>query len=324
MNIEYFSCWRRLYRALSQFLLYMEKLRSAAHSSKMQEETPFDCIQKAKSILFKHAQMSEFSEEIWCLKNNKPIDKINRLKQLNVCLDENGILRASGRAEMLSCNNAIILPNSHYITFLVVRYYHENYHHCLHEATISKIKSIFYIPRLRALYKNVRSKCQRCKNDAAVPIPPQMASLPPARLSSFERPFTYVGIDFFGPLYVTVGRHREKRWGVLFTCLTVRAIHIEVAHSLDTSSCIMCVQNFISRRGSPKEIYTDNGTNFKSVEKILREEKQHLDLKKVSSRNDEIKWRFNPPAAPHMGGAWERLILSVKSINVTATSVLFT
>ncbi|GBP13229.1 hypothetical protein EVAR_65810_1 [Eumeta japonica] len=127
-----------------------------------------------------------------------------------------------------------------------------------------------------------------------------MATLPAARLASFERPFTYVGIDFFGPLYVIVGRRREKRWGVLFTCLTVRAIHIEVAHSLDTSSCIMCIQNFISRRGSPKEIYTDNGTNFKSVERELREEKQALDINKVIRKNDEIRWKFNPPAAPHM------------------------
>ncbi|XP_073821661.1 uncharacterized protein [Musca autumnalis] len=113
---------------------------------------------------------------------------------------------------------------------------------------------------------------------------------------------------------ILVGRHKEKRWGVLFTCLTVRAIHIEVAHSLDTSSCIMCIQNFISRRGSPKEIYTDNGTNFKSVERMLQEERQHLEFKKLFSRYDFIKWRFNPPAAPHMGGAWERLIRSVKSI----------
>ena len=80
---------------------------------------------------------------------------------------------------------------------------------------------------------------------------------------------------------------------------------------LDTSSCIMCIQNFISRRGTPREIYTDNGTNFKAVEKIIREE--NLSLRQVSSKYDEIKWWFNPPAAPHMGGAWERLVRTVKS-----------
>ncbi|XP_073821618.1 uncharacterized protein [Musca autumnalis] len=314
INIEYFSCWRRLYKALSLFLLFMEKLKSVVRSCKLPENANFECVQKAKLVLYKYAQKSCFPDEIWCLKNNRPLEKGSKLKPMNIYLDENEVLRVSGRAEMLSCNNAIILPNSHYITFLVVQFYHQKFHHCMHEAVMSNIKSEFYIPRLRALYKSVRRKCQQCKNLAAVPCPPQMAALPSARVSSFERPFTYVGIDFFGPLYVTVGRHKEKRWGVLFTCLTVRAIHIEVAHSLDTSSCIMCIQNFISRRGSPKEIYTDNGTNFKSVERMLQEERQHLEFKKLFSRYDFIKWRFNPPAAPHMGGAWERLIRSVKSI----------
>ncbi|XP_037813637.1 uncharacterized protein LOC119604840 [Lucilia sericata] len=315
INVEYFSNWKRLYMALSQFLLYIEKLKYKAQGSgDIPDGIRFEYIQRSKNILFKYAQASEFLEEIWCLQHNKKIHSGSKLKQLNVFLDENGIIRACGRVESLNCNNAIILPNSHYITFLLVRNFHENFHHCLHEATICRIKTRFYIPKLRTIYKSVRAKCQRCKNQLVVPQPPLMASLPAARLASFERPFTYVGIDFFGPLYVVVGRRREKRWGVLFTCLTVRAIHIEVAYSLDTSSCIMCIQNFISRRGSPKEVYTDNGTNFKSVERVLREEKQNIDLKQVFDRHDEIKWRFNPPAAPHMGGAWERLVRTVKTI----------
>ncbi|XP_075163344.1 uncharacterized protein LOC142235979 [Haematobia irritans] len=137
-----------------------------------------------------------------------------------------------------------------------------------------------------------------------------MSTLPPSRLASFERPFTYVGIDYFGPLYVTVGRRREKRWGVLFTCLIVRALHLEIAHSLDNSSCIMCIRNFMARRGMPKEIYTDNGTNFKSASKVLATE---INYNMMSKSLDGIRWVFNPPAAPHMGGAWERLVRSVKT-----------
>lgn len=314
MNVEYFSDWKRLYMALSQFILYIQKLKCKCDGNKKPQGMCFEIMQKSKNILFKYAQVSEFSEEIWSLKNQKKIHKGSKLKQLNIFLDDKEVLRTCGRAETLNCNNAIILPHSHYVTFLLVRKYHEDYHHCLHEATLSRIKSKFYIPKLRIVYKNVRIKCQRCRNVLAVPQPPLMASLPPARLASFERPFTYVGIDFFGPVYIVVGRHKEKRWGVLFTCLTVRAIHIEVAHSLDTSSCIMCIQNFISRRGSPKEIYTDNGTNFKSVERVLREEKQNINFHQVFCKHDDIKWKFNPPAAPHMGGAWERLVRTVKTI----------
>ncbi|XP_073841210.1 uncharacterized protein [Musca autumnalis] len=134
------------------------------------------------------------------------------------------------------------------------------------------------------------------------------------RLGAYEKPFTYTGIDFFGPMIVTFGRRSEKRWGVIFTCMTTRAIHLEVAHSLDTSSCIMCLRNFIGRRGYPRVIYSDNGTNFKATERILREELQRLNESELARSFDDIKWYFNPPAAPHMGVAWERLVRSVKTV----------
>ena len=139
-----------------------------------------------------------------------------------------------------------------------------------------------------------------------------MSPLPTARLGAFERPFTFVGIDFIGPIYVTIGRRSEKRWGVIFTCLVIRAIHLEVAHSLDTSSCIMCISNFVARRGMPREIYSDNGTNFHAAEKVLTKEVKTMNWEMFTQKFDQRIWRFNPPAAPHMGGAWERMIRSVK------------
>ncbi|XP_067635117.1 uncharacterized protein [Eurosta solidaginis] len=184
----------------------------------------------------------------------------------------------------------------------------------MHETVINKIRGMYFINRLRALYKKVRWECQKCKNASTMPQPPQMATLPAARIAAFERPFTYVGIDYFGPLFVAVGRRREKRWGVIFTCLTLRAVHIEVAHSLDTSSSVMAIRNFVSRRGYPREIFSDNGTNFKASEKIICENLKDTDWAAVVSSFDEVKWRFNPPGTPHMGGAWERLVRSVKKV----------
>jgi len=70
----------------------------------------------------------------------------------------------------------------------------------------------------------------------------------------------------------------------------------------------------MSRRGTPKEIISDNGTNFKATEKIVKEELKNVEFDKLVIKYDKIKWRFNPPAAPHMGGAWERLIRSIKMV----------
>ena len=201
------------------------------------------------------------------------------------------------------------LPTNHHITFFIVRSFHESFHHKFHEAVINKIKSQFNIFRLRVLNIKVRSSCQVCKNNAAVPQAPQMAVLPAASLSTFQRPFAFIGIDYFGPLAVSVCRRREKRWAVIFTWLTVRAIHIEISYSLDTSLCILCIRNFVARRGISREIYTGNGTEFK----ILSEQVKQIDYSGISPKFDKTKWIFTP----HMGGAWERHIRSIKNVLYT-------
>lgn len=122
------------------------------------------------------------------------------------------------------------------------------------------------------MYKSIRRCCQYCKVNLAKPIAPQMAPLPSARLGAFQRPFTFVGVDYFGPISIISERKSMKRWGVLFTCLTIRAVHMEVAHTLSTDSFLMCLRSFISRRGIPLEIYSDNGTNFRGADRFLKEE----------------------------------------------------
>ncbi|XP_062702261.1 uncharacterized protein LOC134285478 [Aedes albopictus] len=143
-----------------------------------------------------------------------------------------------------------------------------------------------------------------------------MGDLPKARLAAYVRPFSYIGVDYFGPFSVTVGRRVEKRWGVLVTCLTVRAIHIELAHTLNTESCIMALRNCFSRRGVPIQIISDRGTNFIGAEKELKNALQSVDQDAMIREftTTSTSWTFNPPATPHMGGSWERLIQSVKKV----------
>jgi transposase InsO family protein len=143
-----------------------------------------------------------------------------------------------------------------------------------------------------------------------------MADLQIDRVQPDKPPFTYVGVDFFGPLFVKQGRSRVKRYGCLFTCLVIRAIHIEIAHSLDVSSFIDALRRFIARRGRPEEIRSDRGTNFIGAERELKESLEKWNHSKLNEFLclKEIKWKFNPAAASHMGGAWERLIRSIKKI----------
>lgn len=95
--------------------------------------------------------------------------------------------------------------------------------------------------------------------------------LPVARLRLYKPPFYSTGVDCFGPFQVKIGQRSEKRWGIIYKCLTTWAVHLDLMHSMDADSLLMSLRQFISRRGTPAELYSDQGSNFKAGEKELRE-----------------------------------------------------
>ena len=141
-----------------------------------------------------------------------------------------------------------------------------------------------------------------------------MADLPDSRLGYQQPLFANNGVAYFGPILVRHGRKREKRHGVLLTCLTTRAVHLEIAHSLDTDSCSMAVRRMMARRGKAANVWSDNGTNFVGSERELREALKHLDNERIVDQlsNERVQWHFNPPSSLYFGGAWERLVQSAK------------
>lgn len=315
--LENYSSWRKVYRILAWVLRYKNNLQNP-DSKAIGVLTTWE-IKRAKSKCYRHAQLEVYNREIAQLEQTppKPIDKSSQIYKSSPILDEFGVLRMKGRTgkapnATYDMINPILLPRHHRVTHLIATHYHEKYLHLHKETAVNEIRQHYVIPQLRVLMNNISTHCQSCKIQRALPNPPMMADHPVARLAIGARPFSYVGIDYFGPLEVVVGRRVEKRWGCLFSCLTVRAIHIEIAHSLSMSSCMMCIRNFISRRGHPIEIRTDNGTNFIGVRNELQQIVYQIPLDKIKERFDSIKWVLNPPSAPHMGGCWERQIQSVK------------
>ncbi|XP_069989478.1 uncharacterized protein [Penaeus vannamei] len=105
----------------------------------------------------------------------------------------------------------------------------------------------------------------------------EMADLPEDRIIPGQPPFTHTGTDCFGPFLVRKGRSNLKRYGIVFTCLTSRAVHIEVMDSMEMDSFINALRRFTARRGPVKSIRSDNGTNLVDAEKVLRQELQLLD-----------------------------------------------
>ena len=144
-----------------------------------------------------------------------------------------------------------------------------------------------------------------------------MADLPQDRASP-SPPFTFVGVDYFGPFVIKEKRKELKRWGVLFTCLSSRAVHLEVSDTLTTSSFLNALRRFICLRGPIQVLRCDQGTNFVGADNELKAALNGIDNVAVRDfllQNDCVfEFKLNPPGASHMGGAWERLIRSVRSI----------
>lgn len=111
------------------------------------------------------------------------------------------------------------------------------------------------------------------------------------------------------------GTLKVKRYGSIFTCLAIRAVHIEEAHTLDTDSFISVLERFMARRLEPKEIWSDNGTNFVGARQELRRVIQDWNQRQIYEHLlKEITWKFNSPGASHMGEIWERQIQTIRAV----------
>ena len=191
--------------------------------------------------------------------------------------------------------------------------------HCGRGITINAIRTAgFWIIGCTSAVKRTIFKCVSCKKLRIRPINQQMAELPEDRLSEAP-PFTYVGVDVFGPFNIKEGRKLIKRYGLLFTCLTSRAVHLESLCSLETDSFIQALRRMISRRGPINVLRSDRGTNFVGADRELRSLFNEMDHTRIQDflqlhGGEWLVWKFNPPKASHMGGVWERQIKSVRSV----------
>jgi hypothetical protein len=278
-------------------------------------------LKTAEEAIVKYVQQQHFSDEVKTLLSaSRNIKKSSSLYRLEQTILRSGLLVVGGRLKKSSLNDdakhPAILPKRHHIVKLIVNHFHAASGHSGKEYTLALIRQRFWIINARSAVRQVIKACTTCRRHFSPPLQQKMSDLPRDRITAENPPFTHVGIDCFGPFEVKRGRSQIKRYGCIFVCLASKAVHIEVAHSLDTDSFINAVQRFIARRGPPRELRSDNGSNFVGAEKELREAISEWNQVRIDSflKQKEIQWRFNPPAASHMGGIWERQIRSIRRI----------
>ena len=272
--------------------------------------------------IIKEVQKEVFNEEIIALTARKELSKRSHLLPLTPML-AGGILRSNTRlrrSDDLAADTKfpIILPKKHHVTQLIVKYHHEMESHEMGvNYTLNHLRSRYHVIHSRQEVKACIHNCFECKRRFRLhPAKQQMAPLPQFRLQMTNRPFTNCATDYGGP-YLTMqgrGRARTKRYLCLFVCLQTRCCHLEMATSLDTGSFMNAFTRMTARRGWPKIMVSDNGSNFVAADKEIRELLAELDQEQIrrTTANKGVEWYWNPPAAPHFGGVFEALIKAAK------------
>ncbi|GFY33214.1 integrase catalytic domain-containing protein [Trichonephila clavipes] len=217
--------------------------------------------------------------EILALKQNEQLRSSSEIKSLVPYLDENNLLRLTGRLlEADLCfgeKHPVILPRRCKFTELLVIREHERIGHCGVSATLTQLRKKYWIPKGRQLVKTMIRICLVCKKYSAKPADQLSGQLPRDRITQSPH-FQIVGIDFTGAILVKDNQGTRKSYVSLFTCAVTRAVHLELVSDMSTKCFLLALRRFLARR--------DKG----------------------------IHWKFIVERAPWWGGFYERLVKTIK------------
>ncbi|XP_062617869.1 uncharacterized protein LOC134279475 [Saccostrea cucullata] len=241
-----------------------------------------DILDKAETNILKYVQMKYFAQEFKDLNSSENgfVKRSSKLAKLDPIV-HNGVLRVGGRLKKLdttlNSKHQIIIPKESVLARLIAEEAH---------------KSMRYMQKISGT----------CFGQT------KMADLPSERLKADDPPFTRVGMDYFGPFELKRGRSIVKRYGVIFTCLSSRAVHLEVAFFLGYPTPVLTPFEGLLHDEENQLTTADNGTNL-VAERELRTALNSWNTNRMDLQfQSGIEWSFNPPAASHFGGVWERLI----------------
>ncbi|XP_063907426.1 uncharacterized protein LOC135125701 [Zophobas morio] len=282
-------------------------------------------IENSRNVIIKMVQQESFPEEFKCLIKGNALPKSSPLIKLNPFLDDNLLIRVGGRlvnANILFDKKfPLVIPKLHHITKLIVLQTHLRQLHAGPQATLAVIRQTYWPIGGRDIIRKILHECVLCRRSKPIPYEEIMGNLPEDRVN-LVRPFLNCGVDYAGPILIREGRGRGKKsikaYICLFVCFATKAVHLELVTDCTSLAFIGAFKRFMSRRGKPSNIYSDNATNFKGANRELRV--IHFDVIKSDAfrkfindcAGNNVNWRFIPPRSPHVGGIWEAGIKSMK------------
>ena len=312
IRCENYSSLTRLLRVTAWAYRFVKKLKKDDITGPLTAAE----LENANHKWIRHVQEKHFTNEISAIKDNKA----NNLRsQLGLTLDNMAIIRCVGRLEHSDISEEakrpILLPKKDPFTGLITEHYHKRLLHVGVSQTLAQIRQKYWIPQGRSEVRKVLKRCGYCRRYEGGPYKmPLIPPLPRKRVSE-SAPFTYTGVDYFGPLYVKTVTGTEKVWVCLYTCLVVRAIHLELMQDMTAEQFLLGFRRFVARRGTPRQVISDNASQFKLASSAIDQMWKNVIVDEETLNyvaNQGIEWNFIVELAPWMGGFYERLVALVK------------
>ncbi|CAI5654355.1 unnamed protein product [Oreochromis niloticus] len=312
-----FSDWSRMIKAVGRLKRYVKEAKD--HKSRSHDISSLQERKEAELTIIKMVQETAFAQEIKTLQHHDVMqmkDKVNKLHKLCPFLDDQGILWVGGRLTHAALHPNVkhpaILPRDSHVSALLVKHYHEKTYHQGRGITMNELRANgFWILGCSKIVSSYIYKCVKCRRFRRRTEQQKMADLPEDRMETTP-PFTYRGMDCFGPFYVKEGRKELKCYGLLITCMCSRAVHLEMLDDLSTDSLINSLRAFMAIRGTVRQIRCDQGTNFVDTRNEFLGAFKEMDQAKLGKLDCEFL--MNTPASSHMGGVWERQIRTIRSV----------
>ncbi|KAL0860231.1 hypothetical protein ABMA27_010538 [Loxostege sticticalis] len=213
----------------------------------------------------------------------------------------------------------IILPRHHRLTELIVVDFHKRLLHAGPQLLLSSLREQYWPVHGKQLVNKVVHKCVTCFRAKPKITTPIMGNLPPSRVNP-TLPFVSTSVDYAGPFNIRdrrgQGYKASKCYIAVFVCSTTKAVHLQLVSSLETNNFLAAFKRFISRRGKPKEMLSDNGTTFHGADNELKNLynflSDNLDELTTSCASEGITWKYLSVYTPHMGGLHEAAVKSCK------------
>lgn len=312
-RLSKFSSWCKVKQAVARLLRRTKSDKSTSHSTVQERED-------AQRIIIRDLQKRVYRDEIQLLSNGLQLSRQSKLFRLDAFLDKDGILKVGGRLKNASLpasqKHPMIIPKDHHITRMIIAHHHEQVKHQGRGITLNEIRSNgYWIPGMNRAVASYVHQCVKCRKLRGSVEEQRMADLPSERVDP-SPPFTYCGMDCFGPFFTKQGRKVNKRYGLLFTCLCCRAIHIEMVNDMSADAFINGLRCFVSIRGAVRQIRCDQGSNFVGAKNEMYNALKQMDVNHLTAFLAERQCDFimNAPHSSHVGGVWERQIRTVRNV----------